>query len=334
MEETLRLDELDRRIVAALQLNGRASWKKVAAAVDARESTVARRGQQLIESRVVGVTGVLDHLRCGLGISLLMRTRCRPGRANAVAEDLARLPVARFVSVVSGSADVVAEIVVRRHQDVARVLGEDLPRPDDIVETESMVVVRKFLAFEEWDTGLLAPTARTTLRSESPPVTDHRAWHETEQLSEQEFAIAGVLAADGRATYSQIAAAVGISESTAARRVESLVSRGCLRLRTLFETPVLGLDVNFMQWLSVEPSELENVGTLLAKEPSTRYVSATTGRFNLCLHGVLPSYGELYDYLTKVVGALPGVHAADMTLQARTLKRAWVRIAEDGRCES
>ncbi|GAB3465766.1 Lrp/AsnC family transcriptional regulator [Actinophytocola sediminis] len=333
MGEVLKLDELDRRIVAALQLNGRASWKKVAAAIDAKESTVVRRGQQLIESRVVGVTGVLDHLRCGLGISLLVRVRCRPGRATTVAEAMAALPVTRFVTVVSGSADVAAEIVVRRHQDVAQVLVDGLPRPEDIVETESMVVVRKFLAFEEWDTGLLDAQACAQLRS-AAPVTDHRDWHAPEQLSEQEFAIAGALAADGRATYAQLAAAVGISESTAARRVESLVSRGCLRFRTLFETPVLGLDVNFMQWLSVEPGALENVGSMLAKEPSTRYVSATTGRFNLCLHGVLPGYGELYDYLTKVIGALPGVHAADMTLQARTLKRAWVRIAEDGRREA
>jgi DNA-binding Lrp family transcriptional regulator len=331
MSEVVRLDELDRRIVAALQLNGRASWKKIAAVLGAKESTVARRGQQLIESRVVGVTGVLDHLRCGLGISLIVRMRCRPGRANAVAEALAELAVTRFVTVVSGSADVAAEIVVRRHQDVARVLVEDLPRPDDIVETESMVVVRKFSAFEEWDTGLLGPSARGLLQDGAPPITDHRAWHETVRLTEQEFAIAGVLAADGRTTYAQIAAAVGASESTAARRVESLVARGCLRFRTLFETPVIGMDVDFMQWLSVEPAELENIGSRLAKEPSTRYVSATTGRFNLCLHGVLPGYGDLYDYLTKVVGALPGVHAADLTLQARTLKRAWTRIGEDGR---
>lgn len=330
MSEVVRLDEADRRIVAALQLNGRASWKKIAAVLGAKESTVARRGQQLIESRVVGVTGVLDHLRCGLGISLVVRMRCRPGRANAVAEALAELPVTRFVTVVSGSADVAAEIVVRRHQDVAKVLVEDLPRPDDIVETESMVVVRKFSAFEEWDTGLLGPAARAKLR-DATPFTDHGKWHETVTLTEQEFAIARVLGEDGRASYAQIAAEVGASESTAARRVESLVTRGCLRFRTLFENPVIGMDVDFMQWLTVEPAELENVGSRLAKEPSTRYVSATTGRFNLCLHGVLPGYGDLYEYLTKVVGALPGVHAADLTLQARTLKRAWTRIDEDGR---
>jgi DNA-binding Lrp family transcriptional regulator len=321
--------DLDRRIVAALQLNGRATWKQVAAAVEATESTVARRGQQLLDSGIVGVTGMLDHLRCGLGISLQVRLRCRPGTSVAVAEALAGLPSTRFVTVVAGSADVAAEFVVPHHRDVATVLVENLPRPHDIVDTEAMVVVRKFVASEEWDTGLLGPDAVALLRPDGGRV-EHGEWHAPEQLTEQEFAIARVLAVDGRASYAQIAAAVGVSDSTAARRVESLVRRGCLRFRALFEASVLGFDVEFLQWLTVEPAELENVGAQLAKHGSTRYVSATAGRFNLCLHGVLPGYGDLYHYMTDVVGALPGVRAADLTLQARTLKRAWVRIAPDG----
>ena len=329
MSESVSLDQLDRRLVAALQLNGRAPWRQVARAVDASESTVARRGQQLLDAGIVRVTGVLDHLRCGLGISLQVRLRCRPGTANLVAEALAALSATRFVTVVTGSADVAAEFVVPGHRDVTTVLVDGLPRPDDIVETESMVVVRKFSAVEEWDTGQLGPDAVALLRPHGV-LAGHREWHEQERLTEQEFAVARVLAADGRAGYAQIAAAVGISESTAARRVESLVRRGCLRFRTVFDTALLGLDVEFMQWFVVEPGELENVGAQLAKERSTQYVSATTGRFNLCLHGVLPGYGDLYHYMTDVVGALPGVRTADMTLQARTLKRAYVRIDDDG----
>lgn len=331
MQDRPKLEELDRRIVAALQLNGRASWKQVAGAVGATESTVARRGQQLVESRVLSVTGVLDHLRCGLGISLQVRLRCRSGRATTVAAALADLESTRFVTILTGSADVAAEFVVPTHRDVARILVDELPRPDDVVETESMMVMRKFSAVEEWDTRLLAPDALQILRPDTGVApSDHRDWHEAERLTEQEFAIADVLAADGRTSYKQIATDVGVSESTAARRVESLVRRGCLRFRTLFEAPLIGLDVEFMQWLSVDPGELENVGVQLAKERSTRYVAATTGRFNLCLHGVLPGYADLYHYSTDVIGALPGVHTADITLQVQTLKRAWVHLEADG----
>lgn len=330
-ESPTRLDERDRRIVAALQLNGRASWTQVAEALQVPESTAARRGQQLLDSGVVAVTGVLDHLRCGFGISLQVRLRCRPGRAIAVAETVAELPDARFVTLLTGSADVAAEIVVPTHRDAAEALVDDLPQPDDVVEVEAMPVIRKFSAFEEWDPGLLGSDAAAVLRPQSALVKyAHRGWHETEHLTQQEFAIAAVLGANGRASYAEIAGWVGVSESTAARRVESLLRRGCLRFRTLFEVAAIGYDLDFMQWFTVEPGELDNVGAQLAKEPSTRYVAATAGRFNLCLHGVLPTYGDLYHYSTAVVGALPGVHAADITLQARTLKRAWRRTAPDG----
>jgi hypothetical protein len=59
-----------------------------------------------------------------------------------------------------------------------------------------------------------------------------------------------------------------VSESTAAHRVEPARAAGCLRFRTLFETRLIGLGVVFMQWLAVEPAELENVGAQLAKHPS------------------------------------------------------------------
>jgi len=325
------LDDLDRRIVMALQLNGRASWKQIAQALDTSESTVTRRGQQLLNNRVVAVTGVLDHLRCGLGISVYMRFRARPGRAQGLAEALAEQSTPRFVTIMTGSLDVAAEVVVKSHREVLTVLGE-LERIEDVVESESIVVIRKFSAFEEWDPGAFGELATGNLRN-GGAVTDyaHRDWVEPERLTEQEFAIAKVLAADGRATYAAIAARTGISESTAARRVDSLVRRGCLRFRTVFEAQVIGFELEFLLWLTVEPGRIDEVGEQLAKKSSTRYVSATTGRHNLILQGVLPSYGDLYNYTTHVIGELPGLVSADLTLQVQTLKRAWVRIDADGR---
>lgn len=324
------LAPLDRQIVAALQLNGRSSWKQVAAAIGASESTVTRRGQMLLERGDVFVTGVLDHLRCGLGLSVYVRMRVRPGRALAVAEAVSNLPTPRFVTVVTGAFDVVGEFVVATHADVMTIIDE-VEHIGDVQEIESMVVIRKFTAFEEWNPTLLDDEAVGVLRS-AATVTDyaHRDWTETEQLTEQEFAIAGLLAGNGRASYASIAAATGISESTAARRVESLVERGCLRFRTLFEPHLVGLDLEFMLWLSIEPDKLEQVGEALAKQPTTQLLSATTGRHNLMLQGVLPGYGDLYKYTTTVIGALPGVRDADTTIQVRTLKRAWVDLDENG----
>jgi DNA-binding Lrp family transcriptional regulator len=328
-----QLDGVDRRIVAALQVNGRASWRKIATALGMSETTVTRRGQQLLADRVVAVTGVLDHLRCGLGISIHIRLRARPGRALAVARSLAADTRPRFVTVTTGSFDVSAEVVVASHHQMAGVIAA-IADIDDVLETESSVVIRKFTAFEEWTPEPLAGFAVDVLRR-GAEVTDyaHRDWTQTDRLSEQEFAIARVLAEDGRATYAAIAGRVGASESTVARRVESLVQRGCLRFRTVFESPTIGYDVEYLLWLAVDPAHIDEVGERLAKHPATRYVAAATGRSNLILQGVLPGYGDLYPYTTDVIGQLPGLRSADLTLQVQTLKRAWVPVGDDGRLE-
>lgn len=331
MTKAAELNELDRRIVDALQLNGRASWKQISRALDVPESTITRRGQHLLGHRVVAVTGVLDHLRCGLGISVYMCVRARPGRALAVADAMADLSETRFVTVVTGAFDVAAEVVVQSHREVMAVVTM-LERIDDVVESESLVVIRKFSALEEWDSGTLSGRAVDSLRS-GGAVADyaHREWVEPERLTEQELEIVKILALDGRATYATVAARTGISDSTAARRVESLVRRGCLRFRTVFDPSVIGFDVEFLMWLTVEPSRIEEVGEKLAKHSSMRYVSAATGRHNLISHGVLQGYGDLYHYVARVIGELPGLVSADLTLQVQTLKRAWIRIDPDGR---
>ncbi len=331
MPEFPKLDELDQSIVRALQLNGRASWKQIAAALGTSESTITRRGQQLLATRAVAVTGVLDHLRCGLGISIYLRLRARPGRVAQVAAAAAGLTTSRFVTVTIGSFDVTAELVVPTHRDVMTVISQ-LERLDDVVESESLVVSRKFSAFEEWHPGGFDEQATHTLRSGGAVIDyAHRDWVEPISLTDQELQIAGILARDGRATYAAVAAQAGISESTAARRVESLVSRGCLRFRTLFESPVIGFDVEFLLWLTVEPGRVDEVGTALAKHPASRYVSASTGRHNLIVQGVLPTHGDLYAYTTQAIGALPGVVSADLSMQVQVLKRAWVPIDPHGR---
>lgn len=54
------VDELDRRVIAALQLNGRAPWSAVARWVGASETTAQRRYAALRERGLLRVTGTLE----------------------------------------------------------------------------------------------------------------------------------------------------------------------------------------------------------------------------------------------------------------------------------
>lgn len=318
------VDDLDRAIIAALQLNGRAPWHEIAAHVQAEPRTVMRRAARLEEAGLLRVIGVVDVLRCGLGIPALVRYTCRPGAAEEVAHQLAAKPQNRFVTVVAGLADCVAETVVSDFRELGRSLAPD-PDATQVLETESLPVMHTFTSAHDWNPGVLPHEAARELRTgaAAQPFED-RFWEQTpETLDETDLGIVRVLAASGRASYKEIGRQTGCSERTAARRVESLVERGCLRFRTLAEPEVLGYGVEFMLWLSVDPGQLDTAGTALATHPATKYLSATTGRFNLVGQIALRHHGELYPYTTDVVGALPGLRASDTTLQTCTLKRAW-----------
>jgi DNA-binding Lrp family transcriptional regulator len=321
--------ELDKRIVAALQLNGRASWGAIAKHVGASESTVLRRVAQLTGSGQLRVIGVVDVLRCGLGVPVLVRFRCRPGTAGIVAAAVAARPETRYASVLAGSADCVAEVVLPTHEDIGRLVLQGLPAGEHVLESETLAVMRTLTSAYDWDSRVLGANAVNDLRGSEVRPFEEQFWERPpEKLDELELAIIAALGEDGRMSFKELTRQVGTSESTVARRVDSLVRRGCLRFRTLAEPGILGFAVEFMLWLSVLPSQLDKAGQQLAAQPNTKYLSATTGRFNLVGQIVLGHYGELYRHTTEVVGALPGLQAADVTLQVSTLKRAWTPTPE------
>jgi DNA-binding Lrp family transcriptional regulator len=322
-----RVTPLDRAIVAALQLNGRAPWNEIARHVGAEPRTVMRRAARLEELGLVRVVGFVDVLRCGLGVPVQVRYRCRPGTASHVADTLAAHPQMRFVASLAGSTDCVAEMVVPRYQDVGRVLESALGSLPEVSEAESLPVLHTFTSAPDWDPGLLEEPAVEALRvgtgAGGQPFESGLREEASEALDEIDVRIVRVLGESGRMPFKDVAERADCSERTVGRRVERLLNTGCLRFRTLAEPEVLDYEVEFMLWLAVDPAELDRTGRALAAHPSTKYLAATAGRYNLVGQMVLRRYGELYPYSTEVVGGLPGVRAADLTLQLRTLKRAW-----------
>lgn len=321
------VDEVDRRIIAALQLNGRAPWSAIAHWAGASETTVQRRFTALQGRGLVHVVGVLDLDRTAAGSSMLVRIQAKPGKGWELAEQLAAREEARFLAVVTGTADLIVDFVAHDNDELLRLLFTDLPGAGLIAATESIAVIRTFTTAPAWDTGLLPDEALGDLRQEQTPVYERTDWGEPARtMSELERTVAEELAADGRLPVSVIARRLDRSESSIARALDRLLSRHSVQFRTLVEPAILGYGVEFMLWLSIYPGELEAAGRQLAGHPGTKFLAASTGRFNLVGQMVLPAKADLFRYTAEVIGTVPGLHASDVTLHLATLKRAWTRV--------
>ncbi|MGW1789194.1 Lrp/AsnC family transcriptional regulator [Streptomyces tubercidicus] len=119
---------------------------------------------------------------------------------------------------------------------------------------------------------------------------------------------------DGRAPFSRIAAVLGISDQTVARRYTRRRTHGALTDadRRLFYALAL--------WLSVEPARLVAAGEAMAAHPEVGYACATTGPHNLFASVLCRNVGAVYRYLTTRVAALPGVRAMESAPRIRHIK--------------
>ena len=318
-----RLGVLDQQIVAALQVNGRATWREIARLVGSSESTVARRAQALISSGAVRCTVIMDPIKCGLGYPVLLQFRCEPAKGRQVALTLAARPDVRFVTVVTGPFDVVAELVVPSKRHLAHFLFEELGQIDGVSHTSTETVLRNFKTAYDWSRNLLG----TNVAGESAP--QHEGLQSKQvDLDDLDRQLCERLRADGRSGFPQLALELDITESMARRRVEALMTAGALQPITLVDPRLLGYDIELMIWLQVEPTRLEEAAVALAARPEVRYLSATTGYSDLVGEVILRSQDELYTFRIQTLGAMSEIRSVDMALELQTLKRAFLLLDE------
>ncbi|CAG7613195.1 conserved hypothetical protein [Actinacidiphila bryophytorum] len=318
--------DLDRQIACALQVNGRASWARIAQVLGVSERTVARRAQPLLDSGVIRVVATVDTQRIGWGEPVLLRLRCRPGTTRDVAQALADSRETRTVMLTEGSTDCFVE-VVPPHQDWLRELLLDrLPGISAVAAHHAHSTLRFFRAAHEWHTQALDGQQTGLLeRKGLPPFA---AVDDVARLSDEEEQVVHALAANGRLPIGTLATRVGVAPATASRQVDGLIRRGVVRIRAEVDRSLLGLPTEALLWLRVGPSHLERIGQALGEHPAVRMVVAVTGDYQLCADLFLGGRWDLYEFLTRTLGAFDGIIDFEVLDVLATIKRAGLVIRD------
>jgi Lrp/AsnC family transcriptional regulator for asnA, asnC and gidA len=146
------LDDLDKSIIKALQMDGRRPYAQIGRELKVPEATVRQRAERLISRGVVQVVGVTDPLAMGFGQPAFIGLHVDGGRIEAVAEAVAALDEVTYVVITAGRFDMICEVVCEDNEHLLRVLSEDLARIDGVKSTETMVELRFVKESYRWGT--------------------------------------------------------------------------------------------------------------------------------------------------------------------------------------
>lgn len=104
------LDQIDKAIIRALQLDGRTPYSKLGPAVGLSQAAVRQRVQRLIETGVMQVVAVTDPATLGFAVQAMVAISVS-GDVRAVAAAVEELEEVEYVVITAGRFDLLVEVV-------------------------------------------------------------------------------------------------------------------------------------------------------------------------------------------------------------------------------
>lgn len=311
-------DGLSRRIISALQQDGRASWTAIAGSCDTSVPTVARRVQQLIADGMVRVAVVPSLGSNGPVETFMVRIGCRPGTQFDVGEQLVARPDVRYASLITGPYDIIVELIVEAGSARYPKTMLELQQIPGVERWYSDLVLHVFkMNPHGWSRQLIEDPSPGNQVTEDPYcVPDH--------LDKVDHAILNLLKGDGRASFKTVSDALDLNESTVRRRFERMLGDGCAYVLTIVPAAALGFESETMLTVSVEPSKLNKVAEALSEHRAVRYVAATLDGNSLFCEVVAASTQGLFEFTTRTLANLEGVVGWSASVELLSLKRGFV----------
>jgi Lrp/AsnC family transcriptional regulator for asnA, asnC and gidA len=142
MPRTARVDAVDRRIVAALQRDGRRPFTSIGRELGLSEAAVRQRVARLQAAGIMQVVAVADPMTLGYQAMAMV--------GISVDEAVGRLPEVSYLVLTAGSFDLLAEVVCEDHDHLLRLLSEDLAGIEGLRATETFMYLRLLKEAYTW----------------------------------------------------------------------------------------------------------------------------------------------------------------------------------------
>ncbi|MEW2066491.1 AsnC family transcriptional regulator [Streptomyces sp. NPDC007346] len=320
-EDHVTIDATDRRIVHALQVDGRASFSRIAAVLGLGERTVARRYQRLRSRLALRVVGVSDARRFG-HLDWFVRIRSTPDVVDAVGAALAGREDTSWIASLSPGTELTCIVQAGlAGADGPGTVFDQLGRRSNISSLTAQCLLAPVAGVGGWAGRLNELTAQeeTELAPKPTALTEHDTHFAP---TPQDRRLLRLLAEDARTSIAALAHLTATPESTVRRRVNEFVESGLLLFEVEIDPRLYGRTVEAICWLDVEPSRLTTVGNQLATHGEVAFAATTTGPTNVLAILELTSAAAMHDYLTGQLGALEGIRHVETALTGRRIKRA------------
>ena len=138
------VDEIDQKIIEALQQDGRRPFTKIAADLGISEASVRQRVAQLINTKVMQIVAVTNPIKLGFNMASMIGIRVAGERLLEAAQEIAAFDEVIYLILCAGSFDILAEVVCRDNDHFLKFLTEKLYSVQGVQQAETYMYLRVY----------------------------------------------------------------------------------------------------------------------------------------------------------------------------------------------
>jgi len=140
---------------------------------------------------------------------------------------------------------------------------------------------------------------------------------------EKDIEILRILQENGRASYSEIAKRLGLSEAAVYTRIQKLIKHGLIKkIQAVVDSEKLGFNLTAIVAVKAQPSKYEYLLKELSEIPEIVEIYDVTGDYYCLLKLRLQNRDALAKLLDRI-GAMDGVISTDTRIVLRTIKESY-----------
>jgi Lrp/AsnC family transcriptional regulator, regulator for asnA, asnC and gidA len=133
--------------------------------------------------------------------------------------------------------------------------------------------------------------------------------------------IVDLLMEDGRMSSAHVARRIGgVSERAVRYRMDRLIQEGVIRVSAIVNPKAVGYGVTGDVLVEIEAGRVLEVARRMAEFEQVSYVACSTGERDLSIQINARDNGELFRFVTEVLGNIPGVRRTTTVLVPLVLK--------------
>jgi Lrp/AsnC family transcriptional regulator for asnA, asnC and gidA len=137
----IEVDATDERIIDLLRVDGRMSYRAIAAELGLTEATIRTRVRRLEQSNAMRVVAVTDFQAAGYEMMLAVGLEVDGRTPLEVAEDLAQIPEVFSINVVIGSCDIETLVVAQDQAAMSELIYHRLANLPGVLRVSPSLAV-------------------------------------------------------------------------------------------------------------------------------------------------------------------------------------------------